>query len=138
MSDQQSSDTRAKRRDKEPELPYSWQQVQGAIWLIGLAIIAWQGWWWPGILVLVAVSGLTQAAIAAYVKRQDDAAAARAAQAHSLEAQKRLEVARLDALPSNCPVCGGALDPARVTWAGPTTATCPYCQSAIKVTVPQA
>ena len=138
MADQQSSDTRAKRRAEEPELPYSWQKVQGAIWLLGLAILFWTGNWVPGIFVLLAVSGLTQAAIAAYVKRQDDAAAARTAQEQSLEAQRRLEVARLDALPPNCPVCGGALDPARVTWSGPTTATCPYCQSAIKVTVPQA
>jgi hypothetical protein len=138
MTEQQSSDTRERRRDEEPVLPYTWKQVQTAIWLIGLAILFWTGNWWPGILILVAISGLTQAAIAAYVKRQDDAAAARMAQAQSLEAQKRLEAARLDALPSNCPVCGGALDPARVTWSGPTTAVCPYCQSAIKVNVPEA
>lgn len=131
-------ESRRKRRDEEPELPYSWQKVQGAIWLIGLAILFWTGNIWPGILILIALSGLTQAAIALYVRRQDDAAAARAGQAQALEAQKRLEAARLDALPPNCPVCGGALDPAKVAWSGPTTATCPYCQSAIKVTVPQA
>lgn len=138
MSEGQSSDTRRRRRhDEEPELPYSWQKVQGAIWLIGLAILFWTGNWMPGILILVAVSGLTQAAIAAFVKRQEEQGAVRSAETQSLEAQKRLEAARLDALPPNCPVCGGALDPARVTWAGPTTATCPYCHSAIKVTVPE-
>ncbi len=31
----------------EPELPLPWKQVQSAIWLIGLAILFWQGWIWP-------------------------------------------------------------------------------------------
>ena len=41
----------------EKNLPMPWRKVQGAIWLIGLAILAWQDWWWPGILILVAISG---------------------------------------------------------------------------------
>jgi len=51
------------KEKEEKELPGPWRQIQSAIWLIGLAILAWQGWWWPGILVLVAISGLTQALI---------------------------------------------------------------------------
>ena len=27
------------------DLPFAWQKVQGAIWLVGLAILAWQDWW---------------------------------------------------------------------------------------------
>ncbi len=54
----------------EPELPASWKQIQTAIWLIGLAILAWQDWWWPGILVLLAISGLVQAGIQMYLSKQ--------------------------------------------------------------------
>ncbi len=45
----------SKHKEKQ-KITGPWHNVQGAIWLIGLAIIAWQGWWWPGILVLVALS----------------------------------------------------------------------------------
>jgi uncharacterized membrane protein YesL len=70
-----------------------WKQVQAAIWLIGLAILFWQGWIFPGILVLVAISGVTQALMQAYVKR---------------EAEKRqMTQRRTDWLPSKCPQCGG-------------------------------
>ena len=40
-----------------------WRQIQVALWLVGLAILAWKGWWWPGILVLVALSAILQAVI---------------------------------------------------------------------------
>ncbi len=36
-----------------------WGNIQTVVWLVGLAILAWHGWWWPGILVLVAVSMVT-------------------------------------------------------------------------------
>lgn len=39
------------KREEETELPLPWKQIQSAIWLIGLAILFWQGWFWPGILV---------------------------------------------------------------------------------------
>ncbi len=35
-----------------------WRSLHGAIWLIGIFILASRGWWWPGILVLMAISGL--------------------------------------------------------------------------------
>ena len=47
-------------KEMEDALPVPWQRIQGAIWLLGLAIIALRDWWWPGILVLVALSGLTR------------------------------------------------------------------------------
>jgi hypothetical protein len=54
----------------EPELPHFYKQIQIAIWLIGLAILGWQNWWWPGILVLVAISGLVQGGIQMYLSSQ--------------------------------------------------------------------
>jgi hypothetical protein len=102
----------------EIELPAEWQKIQSAIWLIGLAIIAWRGWWWPGMLVLIAISGLVQAVIALYLNRQKE--------------QKTLVVERERHLPAVCPNCGGPIDSAKVRWTGAYTAACPYCGTTLK------
>lgn len=109
----------------EPELPTPWKQIQAAIWLIGLAILFWQGWWWPGILVLVAISGVTQAVLQTYVKRQQEQ------QQAELERQQR-EQRRSDWLPAKCPQCGGPLSVETVRWTGPDTADCPYCTAHLR------
>jgi hypothetical protein len=119
-----SLDETKKKKDDE-ELPPPWAQVQTAIWLVGLAILAWQGWWWPGILVLVAISGLTQAAIRTFISRGVD------------EKQQAAEVTRFareqaEWLPDVCPNCGGPLSVSSVHWTGPSTADCPYCKANLK------
>jgi hypothetical protein len=38
--------------------PLVWGGMSGGVFLIGLAIIAWLNWWWPGILVLCGVTAL--------------------------------------------------------------------------------
>lgn len=111
------------KKTEENELPASWQQIQGAVWLLGIAVIAWQDWWWPGMLVLVAVSSLLQGAIALYVNRQNSAAATP-------------ETRRGD-LPTVCPSCGAPVDPDRVHWRGPDRASCNFCGTTIKATVQQ-
>jgi hypothetical protein len=35
-----------------------WGGISGGLFLLGLALIAWRNWWWPGILVLVGVTAL--------------------------------------------------------------------------------
>jgi hypothetical protein len=35
-----------------------WGGVIGGIWLIGIAVLAITGWWWPGIMVLIGLSAL--------------------------------------------------------------------------------
>lgn len=105
---------------EEKQLPPHWEQVQSAIWLIGLAILFWQGWIFPGIFVLIAISGLTQAALMAYVKRS--------------EANEVLATTRELHLPENCPQCGGPLTAATVQWKGKQSAECPFCGSTVKAT----
>ena len=116
-ADQNLSKVTAKQ-DEEAELPLPWRRIQGTIWLLGLAILAWQNWWWPGILVLVAISGLTQAGIQLYVTRKNE--------------EKQLAERRAEWLPSLCPSCGGPLSVNTVTWTGPNTADCPYCKANLK------
>ena len=111
----------------EPELPASWKQIQMAIWLIGLAILAWQDWWWPGILVLLAISGLVQASIQMHLSKQSQT---------QQEASKAQDLAkqRGEWLPSICPTCGAPLSVSTVRWTGLATADCPYCKANLKKT----
>ena len=110
---------------KDQDLPFHWQQVQTAIWLIGLAILFWQGWIWPGILVLAAISGVSQGLMRWYVDRQE-----------AEELAKTAEVTRKDWLPAKCPNCGGPLSVDTVKWTGPNSADCPYCSTNLRPALP--
>ncbi len=115
-------------KQEKPDLPGHWKQVQTAIWLIGLAILAWQGWWWPGILVLVAISGLTEAAIHWYAGKQ---AAKATAEASAQAEQKAIARARTENLPATCPNCGSPISEETVVWKGAASGVCPFCGSAV-------
>jgi hypothetical protein len=88
-------DKNSKDKD-EPDLRGLYGAVQSAIWLIGLAILFWTGYWFPGILVLVAISGITQALLASMASRQEQKAAEQAALAASARSAAM-------AVPPNCP-----------------------------------
>ena len=109
----------------EEELPVSWQKIQGAIWLLGLAILFWQNLFWPGILVLLGISGLTQGVIQLYLSRQNE-------QKEKNRQETLLAEERGKWLPATCPKCGGPISVATVQWTGPDTASCPYCQANLK------
>ena len=106
------------RQSPKQELPVPWQRIQTAIWLLGIAILAWMDWWWPGILVLVAISGLAQGAMQIYFSRKSQ--------------EEQLARERAIWLPSLCPNCGGPISVSTVNWTGPDTADCPYCKANIK------
>lgn len=109
---------------EEEKLPLHWEKIHGAIWLIGLAYLFWSDNIFPGILVLVAISAIAQAAIMAYVKRNRDA--------------ETLTVERETHLPETCPNCGGPLNASSVRWNGKQSALCPFCGSTIKAIVKSA
>jgi hypothetical protein len=111
-------------RENAGDLPLPWKRIQGAIWMLGIAILFWQGWWWPGILVLIAISGVFQAAVQIYLGRQESQTA---------EVKQAAELAqqRADWLPSTCPQCGGPIGVETVQWIGEKSAICPYCSAKI-------
>jgi hypothetical protein len=109
-----------------------WRRIHGAVWLIGLAILFSTGRWWPGILVLIAISAILEAVIQLAVPE---------AVAPELESEEEASVPpppvavatasepqhRADLLPSKCPGCGAPVREDKVQWTGPQSADCPYC-----------
>jgi hypothetical protein len=120
---------------EERNLPGMYGAIQAGIWMVGLAILAWQGWWWPGILILVAISGITQAVLQSRAAKDEakvlDEQAAKQAKAQEAEAARKAAAA----VPATCPTCGAAISAATVTWTAPTAARCPYCKAAIPLNI---
>jgi hypothetical protein len=122
------NDQRQKR-----ELVGPWRSLHGALWLIGIAILAWRGWWWPGILVLVAASMVLEAVLMQYAPHAFEEVALPAFPPPPASPAPPAAVAEhppehsLELLPSVCPRCGGPIRGHDVKWTGPQSADCPYC-----------
>jgi hypothetical protein len=133
------------KENNRKKLVGPWRSIHGAIWLIGLAILAWQDWWWPGILVLVALSMLLEALFRRYapqayeeeeqslpeqkpaVEQQPAPESQPSPQPTSTTAAPPAPEHRLELLPSECPKCSGPIRGHEVKWTGPQSADCPYC-----------
>ncbi len=122
---------------KKQELVGPWRAIHGAVWLIGLAILAWQGWWWPGILVLVAVSTLVEALIQMLVPESTGPGSKSASmpppddqEIDPSQALNRSPVEfRADRLPAVCPQCNAPVNANEVKWRGAHAANCAYCSA---------
>jgi len=122
-------------RERKRKLVGPWRNLHGAVWLIGLAILAWQGWWWPGILVLVAISMLLEGvlmAVAPHAFVDEDAPPVPVHPPAPVSAPPPAAPApqpehRYDLLPANCPNCNAPVRGQEVKWTGPQSADCPYC-----------
>jgi hypothetical protein len=115
-------------------------RIQALIWLVGLAYLAVTGRWWPGILVLVAISTLfatvfnrrTQNDIEedempATVDEKPEIIAAPPPRMEPVSPAP--EVHRTEWLPLSCPKCGAPTRAAEVRWTGNASAACAYCGS---------
>ncbi len=97
--------------------------MHAAVWLLGIAVLAATQWWWPGILVLVVLSMVVEAAYprTAGVDVPDGNADPGAA---SPSAPREHDPARL---PGRCQACGAPVEPSQVEWTSAVTARCSYC-----------
>jgi hypothetical protein len=109
---------------KSDELPEHWGLVQGAIWMLGIAALAITGWWWPGIMIVVAISLLTEAAVRYAISKQSD-------QVDTAAAASELAERRTEALPDTCPNCGSPATLTNADWTGPLSANCAFCGAAL-------
>lgn len=123
------SETAARsEKDKEEEEHDGFHTIwHVGVWMFGLAILALMDWWWPGILVLVAISVIGGTIGEEYLKRRSD-------RERVVTAMKVAQTARAEALPERCPACGAPLSTKSVIWRSESTASCPYCNTSVKAT----
>ncbi len=113
--------------EKKQELTGPWRSLHVAVWLIGLAVLASKGWWWPGILVLIAVSGVVEAFLLHFAPGGGREKETVPAPAPAPAPPPTPPAHRLELLPAVCPKCGGPVRGAEVKWTGPQSAECAYC-----------
>ncbi len=130
--------------DKEPKkkLVGPWQSLHGAIWLIGLYYMFTHNAWWPGILVLIAISAAYEAILRILVPQafieEQPSPSTNMGQSTVDPVPPSTPVAtpppaptiqehRLDLLPQVCPNCNAPIRGHEVKWTGPQSANCPYC-----------
>jgi hypothetical protein len=137
---------------KRTKLVGPWSSIHTAVWLIGIAILFWKGWWWPGILILVGISALVEAVISIAVPEAArpesepeeeapvPAPSVAAASTRSRSAEASTELSRVltpkpdfrhDLLPAKCPGCGAPVRGHEVEWTGPQSADCQYCGTSL-------
>ena len=126
------------KSERKKRLVGPWRNLHGAIWLVGLAVLFWRGWFWPGILVLIALSMalegiLLRLAPQAFEEEPEaEAGPLPNPPPNSTNLGEGVKAApipehRGELLPSNCPKCGGPIRSGEVKWTGTQSADCPYC-----------
>ena len=108
-----------------------WRNLHAAVWLIGLAILAWTGRWWPGILVLVAISMVVEGLLMQFApqafEKDEQVLTQSPLTTPPSPSTPSVPKHRLELLPSVCPNCGGPIRGHDVKWTGEQSADCPYC-----------
>jgi hypothetical protein len=121
------SKNKHKHEEEKPELTGPWRSIHAAIWLIGLGILFWKNWWWPGILILVGISSIAEALIRQYVPDAVQKTEPTPPVVESTPPASSPPEHRLELLPTTCPNCGGPIRGHEVKWTGLQSADCPYC-----------
>jgi hypothetical protein len=124
--------------DREPKrkLIGPWRSLHAVIWLAGIYILASHDWWWPGILVLVAISavyeGFLQRLTPGAFVEETPVEAPKPTEAirtspPTVMAPEPTQEHRLELLPQVCPNCNAPIRGHEVKWTGAQSANCPYC-----------
>jgi hypothetical protein len=133
-----------KMSKKEPKkkLVGPWRSIHAVIWLVGLYLLFSRNWFFPGILVLLAISAIYEGLLAKYAPHAFEEEAPSApdspieatsapspsvATASSSTPRVEVQEHRLELLPQVCPNCSGPIRGHEVKWTGPQSANCPYC-----------
>ena len=123
-------------RKAKQELVGIWRAFHIIIWAGGLYYLFTRGEFFPGILVLLAISAIYEALLRRYIpKAYEEQIQAEPGSlptvptpnpAASSTPPAALEH-RLELLPQSCPSCNGPIRGYEVKWTGPQSADCPYC-----------
>lgn len=121
----------SKHKNKR-NIPEIYRNLEGVIWMVGLAILALKGWWWPGILILVAISTIYESILmSAYPKQEEEPAAPAGSTpivppSPVVKTETRVEYPTAS-LPTNCPRCGAPARGHDVKWTSVHSADCAFC-----------
>ncbi len=117
------------KNTEKQELTGSWRRLHGAFWLVGLAILFYTGRFWPGILVLVALSMVLEGVLLAFQPKSSQPEQIPAAPQQPAPAAPvpQPQIHRAELLPTVCPKCGAPVRGQEVKWTGPQSADCSYC-----------
>lgn len=131
--------------DKEPKkkLVGPWRSLHAVIWLVGLYILFTRNSFFPGILVLLAISAIYEGLLQRYAPHAFEEPAP--VEATNPAEERRLEPApgmvstptqehRIELLPQVCPSCNGPIRGYEVKWTGAQSANCPYCGTNLPMT----
>lgn len=102
------------------------ESLSGAIFLIGLAILFTFGWFWPGILVLLGITALTETLLRRWEPDEDDIPLKADHLAEPLTAKAPVYY------PARCPSCGAAAPEIVSATDREERVRCAYCQSTLQ------
>jgi hypothetical protein len=129
------------KKESKKKLVGPWRSLHVAIWLVGLYILFTKGFF-PGILVLIAISAIYEGLLAKYAPHAFEEEIPTAPEASpasvpdqvtpvdataSASAPPIVQEHPLDRLPQVCPSCDGPIRGHEVKWTGQQSANCPYC-----------
>jgi hypothetical protein len=117
------------------ELIGPWRSLHVVIWLIGLYILFSRGSFFPGILVLLAISAIYEGILQRFLPdAYEEQVPVEPANATHVPPGPALDISpptptehRIELLPQVCPSCNGPIRGHEVKWTGPQSANCPYC-----------
>lgn len=125
----------------------AWRNLEGVIWMVGLAILAIKGWWWPGIMVLVAISAVYESVLTMIFPDLEPEVpvppippVAPAAPipptptGYTTDASPQPDFTpkyQINLLPTNCPRCGAPARGHDVHWTSEHSADCGFCGASL-------
>jgi hypothetical protein len=130
------------KKEPKKKLVGPWRGLHAAIWLVGLYILLSSGKFFPGILVLIAISALYEALLARFApyafeeviptapgspEVAEPAPVQPITSADTASISPAVQEHRLELLPHICPNCNAPIRGNSVKWTGLQSADCPYC-----------
>lgn len=121
------------RKATKKELVGPWRSLHVVIWVLGLYILFSRGWFFPGILVLIAISALYEGLLARFAPHafaevtSGDTVIQPVDKTAQANTPTPVQEHRLELLPQVCPSCNAPIRGHEVKWTGLQSANCPYC-----------
>jgi hypothetical protein len=123
-------------QEPKKKLVGPWRSLHVVIWLVGIYILASHSWWWPGILIVVAISAIYEGLLQRFapeafveetpVESPKSSGTMRVEPA-AVMVPNPVQEHRLELLPQVCPSCNAPIRGHEVKWTGAQSANCPYC-----------